>query len=273
MTKVCLTCKSKKNFKDITIKTKKANWKEQMGIKGIFPNDKIVDIIKEQRPKRYDIKEVLTLSPKDSGKYILYYASNLKPDCSRIPSAKESYNNFTNMGISKINSSGKTTIYLTCPNIYKEEGKTFYSHFHFIVSKKNNKEWINKLYTKIITCNIKKDSVSKYLKEGCTMIINALPIQYFIKNRIDNSISLPTDSLSSLKDKEIIKYIEHMTAYYPKLLNNLKQKKITLMEIPIITYCYNKTCDASTKLNDRLLNIGFVNIKKYEDGILDWIKH
>ena len=43
-----------------------------------------------------------------------------------------------------------------------------------------------------------------------------------------------------------------------------------LYEIPIITYCYNKECNASEMAIESLMKKGFVNIDEYEGGIQDF---
>ena len=272
MNQICLTCKSIKNIRNTTYKTKKANWKLKSGIKSIFPNDIIPDLnnIKESRIKNYDMKHSLNLNKSDSGKYVLYYAADLRIKCLEIPNAKDSYNTFKNMGISRLDSDGQTTLYLRCPNVYKENNRTFHPHVHFILSNKDCTKWNDKLYTKIIVCDINKKYVQNVVNNKCAIILNALPMKYYIKNRIPNSFSLPTEILNDLTDKEIINYISNMLIYYPKIDKKVKNKQLNIMDIPIITYCYSKKCNASEKLCNRLLKIGFINIKEYSNGILDW---
>jgi hypothetical protein len=276
MRQICLTCKSVKNIKDTTHKTKKANWKIKVGLKTIFPNDEIPDLnnIKEYKPKNSNVKQILNLSKNDVGKYLLYYAADMKQSCNKIPTPEVSYNNFSNRGITKVNSDGHALINLRCPNMYQTENKSFYPHVHYVLSNQKNTKWINKLYTKVIICDINKKEIKDKIKSNCTMIINALPIEYYIKSRIPNSISLPQDQLKKLSDKEIINYIKSMIKNYPKLNKLVENKKIKVLDIPIITYCYKKTCDASDKLVDRLLEVGFKNIKEYSNGIQGWFgKH
>ena len=274
MKQICLTCKSTKNIRDTTFKTKKSHWKSKSNMKTIFPNDIIPDLtkIKEIHPKKYDIKQELILNKKDSGKYVLYYASDFRIKCDEIPNAKDSYNSFKNMGITKIDSDGKTTLYLRCPNVYIENNKISYPHVHYILSDKKGTNWNDNLYTKVIVCDVDKQYIKKIINTKCTIIINALPNKYFIKNRIPNSISLPSNNLKELSNKEIINYINSMLIYYPKLKKKVDSKQLNIMSIPIITYCYKKTCTASEELYNHLLNIGFVNIKEYSGGILDWLK-
>ena len=271
MSKICLTCKKVKNPRNnVTYKVTKKDqqWRIKEGLTTIFPTHKIPDLktIKEKKPLNHDQKKLLDLGIKHKNKYILYFATHLKSKCNYIPSAPKSYHNTSNIGIAKLDNNGKATIYLKCPNIYYENKITFYPHYHFILANKDNTKWVDKLYAKVIICNVNKQHVKNAIKSDCTIIINALSTNYYIKNRIPKSISLPSSSLVDLDDSDIINYIKSMKSNY----KNIKMKNI--FDVPIITYCYDKTCNASDIVVERLLKIGFKNIKEYSDGIIGWKK-
>lgn len=273
--KICLSCKKTKNVTQITTTNKIASWKKKRGINSIFPTKNIpkLDNIKQRKPKKYDTKYILKLGEKNSNKYIIYYASNLPTRCSKIPSASESYNNFSNYGISKLDNKGVAKLFLVCPNAYRENNQTYYPHIHFILSNSKNTKWVNKLFTKVITCKVDNEYVRDKINNKCTVILNALPIEYYIKDRIPTSLSLPHDIASKkLSDKEIISYINDNLYHYPKLLKKVQNNKINILDVPIICYCYKSTCNASDKLIKHLNKIGFKNIKEYSGGILDWNK-
>lgn len=274
MKQLCLTCKSVKNLHDITYKTKKADWKLKMGIKGIFPNDIVPDLkkIKEKHPDNFNVTQVITLKPTDSGKYLFYYASDLKSECSKIPSAKNSYNKFLNNGIAKIDKNGKATLKLRCPNVYCENKNTYFPHLHFILSNKKNTSWENKLYSKLIICNVSKEELQSAIDKKCTMILNALPYEYYIKKRIPLSISLPNNTLDKVSKASVVEYLKTMLPHYPRLYKKVKSGAIDILDIPIITYCYKPTCDASEQLANNLMKMGFKNIKEYPGGVLGWFK-
>lgn len=268
MSKICLTCKKVDNLKNnVTYKIikKEQNWRIKAGLKSIFPNNNIPNLktIKEKKPANYDQTNTLQLGKTHKNKYMLYFASNLNSNCNTIHSAEKSYKNTSNIGISKLDKNGDGKIYLRCPNIYYENGKTYYPHYHFILTNNENTKWIYKLYAKVIICKVSKKYVKSAIKSNCTMIINALSSQYYIKQRIPNSISLPSSTINEIDDNDIINYIKSMKSNY-----NIKIKNI--FDIPIITYCYDNTCDASNLLVERLLKIGFKNIKEYSDGIMGW---
>jgi rhodanese-related sulfurtransferase len=40
---------------------------------------------------------------------------------------------------------------------------------------------------------------------------------------------------------------------------------------PIVTYCSNPACPNSQRVADRLAAIGYGNVRKYREGIEDWV--
>jgi rhodanese-related sulfurtransferase len=40
---------------------------------------------------------------------------------------------------------------------------------------------------------------------------------------------------------------------------------------PIVTYCSNPACSNSQRVADRLVALGYTNVRKYREGIEDWV--
>lgn len=40
---------------------------------------------------------------------------------------------------------------------------------------------------------------------------------------------------------------------------------------PIVTYCSNPACPNSQRVADRLTALGYTNVRKYREGIQDWV--
>jgi rhodanese-related sulfurtransferase len=40
----------------------------------------------------------------------------------------------------------------------------------------------------------------------------------------------------------------------------------------IVTYCSNPSCPNSGRVAERLVRLGYVNVRKYEAGIQDWVE-
>ncbi|WP_432947765.1 rhodanese-like domain-containing protein [Kribbella sp. CA-253562] len=40
----------------------------------------------------------------------------------------------------------------------------------------------------------------------------------------------------------------------------------------IVTYCSNEACPNSQNVADRLVSLGYTNVRKYREGIQDWVE-
>lgn len=269
--KKCLTCKStNRNISNTT--KKRADWKTQKGIKTIFPNDDVPDLknIRLYHPSNSNEHIKINLGKKFKNRYVLYYAAkkrhvrNLDP----INSADKAYSTYKNKGITKTNNEGDAILKLKCPQVYMSKGKVYFSHVHFIVSDEKNKNWINELKTQQVVCQVRNEDLYDMLDTGCALILNALPIEYYLKDRIPGSHPLPHDLvLGKLSGNETIQYIRDCLIHSSKLKKAVDSHKLDIMNIPIVTYCYDQKCEADNDLQEKLNKIGFTNVKVYGPGI------
>ena len=112
------------------------------------------------------------------------------------------------------------------------------------------------------------------IKTQCAIVLNALGPKYYIQDRIPNSYNLPYNLLKNkeLTDKEVILYVRSLLPHYKKLHKAVKDKKLKLMEVPIVVYCYYHKCNASEILMEHLQEMGFKNVREYKLGIQGWRK-
>ena len=278
MTSVCYTCKKGKYFEKKTTQKKNArppSWRKKIG--KVFPGGPIPNLlsIKTVKPSKPTIKTHIELGEKFKNRYVLYYAAesiDLK-SLLKIKTGQVAYDKFKNKGISKLDNKGSAKLEYRCPQSYSQNKITYLPHIHFIVSNKSNTKWIEKLYTQAIICTVNKKQVNTEIKNGETMIINSLPFDEYIKSYIPNSIPLPyTDVIEKVTSEETINYLKKILVHYPKIFKAVKAKKINLLDIPIIVYCYYEKCDASHKLIEKMWSMGFRNIRHYPGGIVDYNK-
>ena len=50
----------------------------------------------------------------------------------------------------------------------------------------------------------------------------------------------------------------------------IDEKKLNILDIPIVTYCEKKECDASSKLLEHLIDSGFTNVLEYPGGNVEY---
>lgn len=269
--KKCLSCKPTNKSVANTTK-KRADWKSRKGLKTIFPNDEIPDLKKIRlfHPKNATEHVKIDLGKKMANRYIIYYAAKKRHirNCEAILSAEEAYNSFKNKGVSKTNKDGVATLKLKCPQTYNEKGKVYFSHVHFIIADRKNKKWINELKTQQVVCQVRNEDLFDVLDSGSAIILNALPIEYFVKDRIPGSYSLPYDLVSTkISDGDVVNYIRSCVNHNRKLNKAVMSQKMDILNVPLVTYCYDQKCEADNTLQEKLNKIGFTNVKVYGPGI------
>ena len=280
-TKKCISCLPT-NKKVANMTKKRANWKLKKGLHSIFPNDVIPDlknkkVLEERVPKGANQNIEINLGKKNKNRVVLYYAAEESPlsncDACHLKNPEDSYGSFSNQGITKLDEQGNGVLKIRCPRPYLENNKTYLPHVHFIVSDAKREKWIHKLMTQTVVCELNYADMVQVVNSGCTMIINSLPFEYYIKNRIPRSIPLDHNLvLDKIDKKDVIEYIKVMVSHYPEIQKRLKTGKLNLMDVPIISYCYNTECEADIDLQMKLNKIGFTNVKLYPGGIKDWIR-
>ena len=181
-----------------------------------------------------------------------------------------SYKHSDNNGLVKLDDKGEATIFLDCPQPYKEDNISYMNHIHMLVSNKKMDSWSDNLFTQNILCNIGKNDVQKYLRNKNRLVINALSEEYHKKAHIPDSFNLYYKEAESMNKTKIINKIKNMVSKNTSVKELQKKYKLKIEEIPIVVYCYNKTCDAGHNLANALFKNGFTNILDYNGGIIDW---
>lgn len=274
----CLTCKSpKKKQANNTRKTanntkKRANWKTNRGSKTIFPNDQVPDLknIRLFHPSNANEHVKIDLGKKFANRYVLFYAAKKRHvrNCDVISTMEEAYNSFKNKGVSKTNKEGIATLKLKCPQVYSSKGKVYFSHVHYIVADDRNKKWINELKTQQVVCQVRNEDLFEILDSGCAIILNAMPIEDYLKDRIPSSHPLPHELvLNKLSANDTIQYIKSCLNQCNKLRKLVESQKMDILNVPIVTYCIGHTCNADNDLQEKLNKIGFTNVKVYGPGL------
>lgn len=216
----------------------------------------------------------LTLGDKHSNKHVYYWAANESTNIQEILPPESAYGEYENHGLVKCDDGGEVTLVFNTPQPYKEDKKTHPRHIHYIVED-DNKVW-RPLKTIRVICTISLDNLDERIKMKDTIIVNALPREYFEKDRIPNSVNLPIKELDKLTTKSVerrvLKFLKSSLKKYPKLEELVNDKRIDIKDIPIITYCAHSKCDASENLIHALYSCGVNNVLEWKEGIEGWNK-
>ena len=143
--KICTACDLKS--KGVSKIVKKANWIKVSNLTNDPPDTYI--------PNPNEIISAKIDMPQFKNRLVYYFASEsksmLKKDGKYYKniSPDTSYDDYENSGVTKLNSKGKATIYLSKPVSYyvKEDSKSYPPHVHFKISNKNNTKWLKNIYT------------------------------------------------------------------------------------------------------------------------------
>lgn len=274
---LCAACSTKTDFKKPIILSSelKPSW-----IQSINYVEQFIDKQTKMNIKKMDIYDqtlCMNFGKENANQYILYWASKPSKNELNIVDAKTAYGNFSNHGISKINSNGDVKLYFKCPQNYhttrknKNESEIFYRHIHFVLNK-GDKWDKDKIYTQVLYCNVSNDVVKQHMKKGNTLLINSLPCEYYAKEHIPNSYNLHHSQVKKMSKPQLEKWFQEVIQKnYPCILDFLKTYSI--YEVPLVLYCAHEKCNASELCALELYKKGFVNIRLYEGGMKDYRKN
>ncbi|GIG67500.1 rhodanese-like domain-containing protein [Phytomonospora endophytica] len=68
---------------------------------------------------------------------------------------------------------------------------------------------------------------------------------------------------------------QHLPGALPLAPPEVEEKASALLpdkNAPIVTYCSNRACPNSGQVADRLTALGYTDVRKYAEGIEDWVE-
>jgi rhodanese-related sulfurtransferase len=98
-----------------------------------------------------------------------------------------------------------------------------------------------------VTALITREQLRTEIEAGAVTVVDALGGEYYAKQHLPGAIPLVEDEVA-----------DRAGALLPNRAT------------PIVTYCSNPACPNSQRVADRLIALGYTNVRKYRDGIEDW---
>lgn len=95
---------------------------------------------------------------------------------------------------------------------------------------------------------ITRDQLRAEIDAGTVTVVDALGGEYYQRQHLPGAIPLVE---------------EDVAAQASQLLPDLTA--------PIVTYCSNPSCPNSQRVAERLSALGYTNLRKYREGIEDWV--
>jgi rhodanese-related sulfurtransferase len=99
-----------------------------------------------------------------------------------------------------------------------------------------------------MTALISRDELRVEIEAGRVIVVDALGGDYYAKQHLPGAIPLVEAEVE-----------ERAAALLP------------VRSAPVVTYCSNPACPNSQRVADRLTALGYTNVRKYREGIEDWV--
>jgi rhodanese-related sulfurtransferase len=96
---------------------------------------------------------------------------------------------------------------------------------------------------------ITRTELAGLIEAGDVTVVDALPAAYYERMHLPGAINLVAADVD---------------ARAPELLPD--------RSAPVVTYCSGTTCPNSQAVATRLQALGYTNVRKYRDGIQDWVE-
>lgn len=98
-----------------------------------------------------------------------------------------------------------------------------------------------------MTALISRDELKAAIDAGTVTVVDALGGDYYAKQHLPGAVALA-----------------------PQEVDAIASSVLPDRQAAIVTYCSNPACPNSGQVADRLTALGYVNVRKYRDGIEDW---
>lgn len=95
---------------------------------------------------------------------------------------------------------------------------------------------------------ITRDELAAHVEAGTVTVVDALGGGYYAKQHLPGAVPLVEDQVIALATR---------------LLPD--------RAAPIVTYCSDSNCPNSERVARRLISLGYTDVRKYREGIADWV--
>ncbi|TDD27129.1 rhodanese-like domain-containing protein [Actinomadura sp. KC06] len=102
---------------------------------------------------------------------------------------------------------------------------------------------------------ITRDELAAALEDGTVVVVDTMPAAYYEKEHLPGARNIPGFPYEQAA--------EFTDEYAPRVLPD--------KSAPVVVYCANVPCRNSGLVGARLLELGYPDVRKYREGIEDWV--
>ncbi|MFF5717736.1 rhodanese-like domain-containing protein [Streptomyces buecherae] len=102
---------------------------------------------------------------------------------------------------------------------------------------------------------ITREQLRKEIAANAVVVIDTMPADYYAREHLPGAVNIP-----GFPYEEAARFTERLA---PRLLPD--------PGVPLVVYCANVPCRNSELVGARLVELGYANVRKYREGIEDWV--
>ncbi|AXK33860.1 rhodanese-like domain-containing protein [Streptomyces armeniacus] len=102
---------------------------------------------------------------------------------------------------------------------------------------------------------VTRDELKKEIDAGSVTVVDTMPADYYRAEHLPTAVNIP-----GFPYEQAAAFTDELA---PRLLPD--------PAAPIVVYCANVPCRNSELVGARLLRLGYTHVRKYREGIEDWV--
>ena len=246
---LCLTCSKSNGLHSAS--TKKAKWLVKNNRRSAIPPNAPPPTTRPFRPSNSSVRIRVTIGGPDRN--VLFWGSQPRAISSAIPSAPQAYGRYPNMGIAKVR---KGVLVLSCqaPRPYKEEGKVWPCHIHYVNPKKDMTGWEPNVFAIAAYPGHHDHGKTEYSMScidhsnpKCSIITPSRLWSNWNRFIVVNALPEPYENIRKPQGNSAI----HVAYDAPKKV--LEATSELIGDRPYVVYCMHAKCNAASTLIRRMM--------------------
>lgn len=103
---------------------------------------------------------------------------------------------------------------------------------------------------------ITREQLRKEIAANAVIVIDTMPTDYYEREHLPGAVNIP-----GFPYEDAARFTDELA---PRLLPD--------QAVPLVVYCANVPCRNSELVGARLVELGYRNVRKYREGIEDWVR-
>ncbi|WP_340560693.1 rhodanese-like domain-containing protein [Streptomyces sp. GSL17-111] len=104
---------------------------------------------------------------------------------------------------------------------------------------------------------VTRDELRTEMEAGKVVVVDTMPVAYFLRQHLPGAVNIP-----GFPYERAARFTDELA---PTVLPDRTS--------PIVVYCANVPCRNSELVGARLVSLGYTHVRKYREGIEDWVAH